>query len=161
MAERSAHHFNGISCLGSIGSNNNNTNNNNNIQHGTPSSQISSSTMEKSVRNPSIISSSPPNSPPPPQLPPASSLQTSSTASTASFPSPHIPMLLHHPNVSSIKGADLTLSSASNPSSSSLPGSFLFNAAVQHLPALHLWPTMHLSEASKNLNTVRLPACYD
>ena len=156
MAERNAHHhFGGIGCLSGIGSMSNN-NNNNVQQHSATSTQmVTSTTAAKPVRNPSVISSSPPRSPSPP---PPANLPTSTTA--PSFPSPHVPMLLHHPShPSPIKGpSDVVLSGNGGvvpSSSSSLSGSFLLNAAVQHLPALHLWPTLHLQDGSaKNPSTV-------
>lgn len=153
MAERSAHHFGGIGCLGSIGTNsNNNTSNNNNntVAHGSPSSQpmVSSTAVIKSVRNPSVS----PSPPPPLQQVPTS------TTTTPSFPSPHLPMLLHHPAppapapVAPLKGSDVTLSVNTSVSSTSLSNSFLLSAAVQHLPALQLWPTLHLQDATSNKN---------
>lgn len=159
MAERGAHHFGGISCLGSMNavggnSNNNTSNNNNNLQHGSPTSQLVNSTIVKSVRHPS-----PPHSPPPPPPPPPPA--PTSTATTAPFPSPHLPMLLHHPPppppppaMAINKGSDVSLPGNTTVSPSSVSNSFLLNAAVQHLPALHLWPTLHLQDNNKNHNTV-------
>ncbi|XP_046446388.1 protein dissatisfaction-like [Daphnia pulex] len=101
--------------------------------------------------------------PPPPAAPPPPAMNLSSTSSAASsiisssfvpssFPHPHhLPLLQLHPPPlpAGLKGsADVgILSGACNPSSSSsLSSSFLLNAAVQHLPALHLWPTLHLQQ---------------
>lgn len=155
MAERSAHHFSAMGCLA-----NNNNNNNNTIGHnGSPTSQpIVTSTGGgiKSVGNPSVSSPSPP----PPTLP---------TSTTPSFPSPHLSILLHHPapplaapSVAALKGSDPVGSLSVNTSvssSTSLSNSYLLSAAVQHLPALQLWPTLHLQESGKNHqlnNTVKI-----
>jgi hypothetical protein len=105
-----------------------------------------------------------------------SSATTSSIISSSFVPSsPHLPSALHphhlpllqlHPHPlpplpaalkgssSSIDSVGILSSNGCNPSSSSLSNSFLLNAAVQHLPALHLWPTLHLQQDGTKNHTV-------
>lgn len=100
---------------------------------------------------------SPPSPGPPPPLPGMQPLPASPTDLPSAFASPHLPFLLHPgpPAPPSVKSGNDVLLSPIGGVPSAPAGSFLFNAAVQHhLPALQLWPTLHLPEAAKLPGTV-------